>query len=53
MFITSILKWLKKTNTCKNISPTFKYLNFIFQIAINFRSNQVLASALKNMIITI
>jgi hypothetical protein len=29
----------KKPNTYKNISPTFKYLNFIFQTATNFRSN--------------
>jgi hypothetical protein len=26
MFTTSILKFLKKQNTCKNITPTFKYL---------------------------
>jgi len=40
MFTTSILRCLKKKpNTCKNISPTFKYLNFIFQIVTNFKSN--------------
>jgi hypothetical protein len=40
MFTTSILKSLKKKpNTCKNISPTQKYVNFIFQSVTNFRSN--------------
>ncbi len=29
----------KNPNIRKNISPPFKYLNFIFQIATNFRSN--------------
>jgi hypothetical protein len=33
----------KKSNTCKNISPTFKYLNFIFQIATNLGAIQALA----------
>jgi hypothetical protein len=42
MFTTSILKcFFKKPNnlSCKNISPICKYLNFIFQIATNFKSN--------------
>ncbi len=47
MFTTSILRCLKKSKTYKNISPIFKYLNFIFQIVTNFRSNSVLASSLK------
>jgi hypothetical protein len=38
MFTTPILKCLKKPNTCKNISTTLKYLNFIFQTTTNFRS---------------
>ncbi len=48
MFTTSILRCLKiKPNTCKNISSTFKYLNFIYQSATNFRSIQGLANSFK------
>jgi hypothetical protein len=40
MFTTLILRYIKKKpNTCENISPTFKYLKFIFQTTTNFRSN--------------
>jgi hypothetical protein len=46
MFTTSILRCLKKNpNICKNISHTFKYLKFIFQIATSFRSNSSIASS--------
>ncbi len=31
--------WNAWKNTCKNVSPTFKYLNFIFLTITNFRSN--------------
>jgi hypothetical protein len=38
----------KKPNTCKNISPTFEYLNFIFKLPQILSLIQVLASSLKN-----
>jgi hypothetical protein len=45
---TSILRCLKKKpNTCKNISPTCKYLNFIFQIAQILGPILVFVSSLK------
>ncbi len=48
MFTTSILNCLKKNpNTCKNISPTQKYLNFIFKVPQVLGPIQVLASSLK------
>jgi hypothetical protein len=37
----------KKPNTCKNISPIFKYLNFIFWTTTNFKSNSIFASSIK------
>jgi hypothetical protein len=49
MFTTSILRCLeKKPNICKNISPIFKYLNFIFKLPQILDSIQVLASTLDN-----
>jgi hypothetical protein len=48
MFTTSILRCLgKKPNTCKNISPTFNYLNFIFKLPQISGPIQVLANSLK------
>jgi len=44
----------KKPNACKNISPTFKYLTFIFQTVTNFKCNSKYVQVIfKNMIITI
>jgi hypothetical protein len=37
----------KKPNTCKNISPIFKYLNFIFKLPHILGLIQVFASSLK------
>ncbi len=31
----------RKPNTCKNISPTFNYLNFIFQIATRCKQGKI------------
>ncbi len=45
MFTTSILRCMKeKPNIYKNISPTFKYLNFIFKLSQILGPSQVLAS---------
>ncbi len=46
MFTTSILTCMKKANTCKNISPTCKYLSFIFKLP-QMLSPNVLASSVK------
>jgi hypothetical protein len=50
MFTTSILRCLgkKHPNICKNISPIFKYLNFIFQTTTNLDPIQILTSTLEN-----
>ncbi len=48
MFTTSILKCLKTNpNTCKNISLSFKYLNFTFKLPQILGPIQVLANNLK------
>jgi hypothetical protein len=48
MFTTSILRSLKENlNTCKNLSPTFKSLNFIFKLPQIFKSNSSICKYFK------
>jgi hypothetical protein len=47
MFTTSILRFLKKKNTCKNITSTFKYLIFFWKFPQILVLIQVIESSLR------